>query len=382
MAIISLGKINKKILFPIIGGIFKLSAELATKGLSDVYEIELEKHPFILGINAGLGFCLSFIPYLIFKKNYDYLDKKHFEENEKKQLIFNEDDDIYLEKSYNKHRLLYIIGFCDFIQKFLAFLYIGLYNFWIFDIPFMMLFSYFILKEKLYKHHFVSLILIIFFGIVIIVIYYLFSNTDNELFFKILNTLVIEIIFSLEIVIAKYAIEYKFCSPYEICLMEGIVILIINLLLLILFTFVPLSEINYIKYIEYDGKIYLDNFIQYFSQISYIEAILFIIIMLSRFGFNIFCLLTTKYFTPSHIIIILIIGEVYFALKDLVFSWKKFVLSGLYIILIFVLLVFLEIIEINCYGFQKNTEKNISIRAKEIDLTLIEDELEEEKEEE
>ena len=246
----------------------------------------------------------------------------------------------------------------------------------------MMLFSYFILKEKLYKHHFVSLILIIFFGIVIIVIYYLCSNTDNEFFFKILNTLVIEIIFSLEIVIAKYAIEYKFCSPYEICLMEGIVILIINLILLIIFTFVPLSEINYIKYIEYDGKIYLDNFIQYFSQISYIEAILFIIIMLSRFGFNIFCLLTTKYFTPSHIIIILIIGEIYFALKDLDFSWKKFVLSGLFILLIFVLLVFLEIIEINCYGFQKNTEKNISIRAKEIDFTLIEDELEEEKEEE
>ena len=170
MAIISLGKINKKILFPIIGGIFKLSADLATEGLSNAYEIELKKHPFILGINAGLGFCLSFIPYLIFKKNYDYLDKKNLEENEKQQLIFNEDEDIYLEKSYNKHRQLYVIGFCDFIQKFLSFLYVGLNNFWIFDIPFMILFSYFILKEKLYKHHFVSLILIILFGIVIIVI--------------------------------------------------------------------------------------------------------------------------------------------------------------------------------------------------------------------
>ena len=40
-----------------------------------------------------------------------------------------------------------------------------------------------------------------------------------------------------------------------------------------------------------------------------------------------------------------------------------------------------EIIEINCWGLQKNTEKNISLRAGQIDSILDEDETEEEKEE-
>ena len=46
------------------------------------------------------------------------------------------------------------------------------------------------------------------------------------------------------------------------------------------------------------------------------------------------------------------------------------------------MLIFLEIIEINCYGLQKNTEKNIISRAKELDLKINDDDLEEEKDDE
>ena len=380
MAIISFGNINKKILFAIFGGIFKLLSDLIVKFLRKSKKIEIREHPFILGINAGLGYCISFIPFLIFKRNYDYLNQKTFDVDEK--LIYNETDDYFLEKREKKFRPWLIIAFCDFFQKLLSFIYISLYNFWIFDILFILIFSHFILKVKLYKHHFISLMLIIIFGIIINIIYNIYEEISEEFFFKILNTSIIEIIFSLQIVVAKYAMEYKLSSPYEICLFEGVFLLVINLILLIIFTFIPMSEIKYIKNTKYEGKMYIDNFFQYFSKISYIEVISFIIIMLGRFGFNIFCLLIIKYFTPSHSIIILIIGEVYFAFNDLEPLWRVFIEYFIYALLIFVMLVFLEIIEINLWGLQKNTERNISLRAGQIESIMDDVETEEEKEDE
>jgi hypothetical protein len=380
MAIISFGNINKKILFAIFGGIFKLLSDLIVKFLRKSKKIEIREHPFILGINAGLGYCISFIPFLIFKRNYDYLNQKTFDVDEK--LIYNETDDYFLEKREKKFRPWLIIAFCDFFQKLLSFIYISLYNFWIFDILFILIFSHFILKMKLYKHHFISLMLIIIFGIIINIIYNIYEEISEEFFFKILNTSIIEIIFSLQIVVAKYAMEYKLSSPYEICLFEGVFLLVINLILLIIFTFIPMSEIKYIKNTKYEGKMYIDNFFQYFSKISYIEVISFIIIMLGRFGFNIFCLLIIKYFTPSHSIIILIIGEVYFAFNDLEPLWRVFIEYFIYALLIFVMLVFLEIIEINLWGLQKNTERNISLRAGQIESIMDDVETEEEKEDE
>jgi len=380
MAIISFGNINKKILFAIFGGIFKLLSDLLIKFLRKSKKIEIREHPFILGINAGLGYCISFIPFLIFKRNYDYLNQKNFDVDEK--LIYNETDDYFLEKREKKFRPWLIIAFCDFFQKLLSFIYISLYNFWMFDILFILIFSHFILKVKLYKHHFISLMLIIIFGIIINIIYNIYEEISEEFFFKILNTFIIEIIFSLQIVVAKYAMEYKLSSPYEICLFEGVFILVINLILLIIFTFIPMSEIKYIKNTKYEGKMYIDNFFQYFSKISYIEVISFIIIMLGRFGFNIFCLLIIKYFTPSHSIIILIIGEVYFAFNDLEPLWRVFIEYFIYALLIFVMLVFLEIIEINLWGLQKNTERNISLRAGQIESIMDDVETEEEKEDE
>ena len=380
MAIISFGNINKKILYAIFGGIFKLLSDLLIDSLRESNKIELRDHPFLLGINAGLGYCISFIPFLIFKRNYDYLNQKNFDVDEK--LIYNETNDYFLEKREKKFRPWLIIAFCDFFQKLLSFIYISLYNFWMFDILFILIFSHFILKVKLYKHHFISLMLIIIFGIIIIIINNLYNEKSEDFFFKILNTLIIEIIFSLQMVVAKYAIEYKLSSPYEICLFEGVFILVINLILLIIFTFIPMSEIKYIKKTEYEGKMYIDNFFQYFSKISYIEVISFIVIMLNRFGFNIFCLLTTKYFTPSHSIMILIIGEIYFASYDTEPLWRVFIEYIMYALLIFVMLVFLEIIEINCCGLQKNTERSISLRAGQIETILDEDETEEEKEDE
>ena len=56
MSIISLRKVNKKILYSIFGAIFKLLATSAKDGISKDQEIELKNHAFILGINSGYGY--------------------------------------------------------------------------------------------------------------------------------------------------------------------------------------------------------------------------------------------------------------------------------------------------------------------------------------
>ena len=364
MAIISLGKINKKILFSIFGGLFKLLADYIVKYIKNEHKIEYRTHPFIIGINAGLGLCISFIPFLIFKRNYKFLYQNQITVNE--QLIFNDSNDFFFAKSNKKHYSLLLFAFCDFTQKLLSFIYDSFDNFWIFDAPFILIFSYFILKTKLYIHHFVSLIFIIIFGIGINVIHFLDREKSSDFAFLILNTIVVEVIFSLEMVVAKYSMEYKFSSPYEICLVDGIFIFILNLILLIIFTFIPFSEIYYISKTEYEGKLYVDNIIQYFTKITFIEVVSFLVSMISRFGFTIFSLLTTKYFTPSHVVIILIIGEFFFPFQNDDPLWKILVQYGIYVLLIFVMFVFLEIIELNCFGLQKNTEKNIIHRAAEM----------------
>ena len=148
MAIISFGNINKKILYAIFGGIFKLLSDLLIDSLRESNKIELRDHPFLLGINAGLGYCISFIPFLIFKRNYNYLNQKSLDSDEK--LIYNETEDYFFEKREKKIRQWLIIAFCDFLQKLLSFIYEGLNNFWMFDILFILIFSHFILKVKLY----------------------------------------------------------------------------------------------------------------------------------------------------------------------------------------------------------------------------------------
>ena len=60
MPIISLGIINKKILFAVISGLFKLIANTILYH-SDA---KMKAHPCILGINSGLGLMLAVIPHI------------------------------------------------------------------------------------------------------------------------------------------------------------------------------------------------------------------------------------------------------------------------------------------------------------------------------
>ena len=92
----------------------------------------------------------------------------------------------------------------------------------------------------------------------------------------------------------------------------------------------------------------------------------FIIFMFTQFIFNIFILIINKNSTPCHILIMLIIGQFAPYIKALTNDVKNSIILiiGLLIILFFTL-IFNEIIEIKCLGLNKNTKKNIALRAED-----------------
>ena len=85
--------------------------------------------------------------------------------------------------------------------------------------------------------------------------------------------------YSLAIVCAKFLMDYRSCSPYEVTFYEGIFALIVNSILLAIFTNMPINDEDgkldeLLRLAKYDGKIYIDNFFATFSNMS-ISCILF-----------------------------------------------------------------------------------------------------------
>ena len=99
------------------------------------------------------------------------------------------------------------------------------------------------------------------------------------------------------------------------------------------------------------------------DELSGIEILVFIVQMFSRTIFNLFSNIIANDVTPSHVIFILIVGEIFLLFKD---GFEIREIADLFIILIeiFMLLIFTEIIELNFCKLQYNTKKNIREREK------------------
>ena len=253
--IISKGKIDKYILFAVIGGVSKCIVGIMLYIFEDY--ANYNKHPIIIGFNAGIGMSFSLIPYLIVK-----LNSKRENSNNKAKVVqaltikntnsFKKNnllDDLEYLHQYSKLKLrtqkfliLLACAFLDFAQKFLTFFlkkYI-INNIWIFNILFISIFDYFINKNTLYKHQYISSLIIIFLGIAATVIG--LYGEEGDIFIKFILCVSIEIMYSLAIVLSKYLMDHRSCSPFEVTFYEGIFALIVNSVLLDIFANMPLSS--------------------------------------------------------------------------------------------------------------------------------------------
>ena len=85
--LIGIGQLDKYILFPFIGGIFKIIFYLTFENINNFdLSSEFIENPFILSIASSLGMSLSFFLLLIYKHKIKSIDiKKDF--NFKKKVV-------------------------------------------------------------------------------------------------------------------------------------------------------------------------------------------------------------------------------------------------------------------------------------------------------
>jgi hypothetical protein len=274
-----------------------------------------------------------------------------------------------------KYIIIILCAFLDFIQKTLIFFFSknmkNINNVWIFNIIFLNAFALMMKENQLYIHHYISGGIMILCGLGLNV----FNLYDLEVkqIPLIFVAIFIEIIFSLEIVLAKYGMDYRFCSPSEMTFYEGIFSLIINTIFLLISTYIPLknnflyTKLLYTTKDNNNGKKYLDNIIIYYKNINFVEIIYFIVIMAGRLSFNLFSYLTIKHFTSSHVFLLLILGE--FSLYLIDKSTLELIITIIiYLIELLMALIFCEIIELDFLGLSDNTKRNIKIRATTINL--------------
>ena len=372
--LISKGYINKYILFAFIAGLSKCFVSIMVFKF-DKYA-NYNKHPLIIGFNAGIGMSLSIIP-LIIVKTKSRRDKTNDKSKENQQLSLKGTrislgDVNYIEK-YDKKKLriqkyliLLACAFLDFAQKFLSFFLKKLIinNIWMFNIIFISLFDYLIMKAKLYRHQYISCIIIVLIGIAATVVGFLGDN--ERITVKLFLCIGIEIMYSLAIVLAKFLMDHRACSPFDVTFYEGIFALIVNSILLAIFTNIPITDEDgkldkILKLTEYNGKIYIDHFIAAFKDMQVGEVFFFILSAFGRLISNLFGHIIVKHYTSSHIILVLILGEIGLAFKEK-HEWKEIVQFSLFVFALFILLIFTEIIEINACDLEKNTRKNIQLR--------------------
>ena len=154
MACLSLGKIDKNIIPLLIGCILEIICSILIK--TGVFT--LVTHVVISMAFISFFQLFAFVPFIILKIR---LKKEKSEVNS----VSNKIKYIYTDnqKEITKHKYLYILlsSTLFYIQGIIVWFTIELkFNCWIFDIFIYCFFNYLIFKTKLYKHHYLSIIVI------------------------------------------------------------------------------------------------------------------------------------------------------------------------------------------------------------------------------
>ena len=350
MSFISLGKLDKNIIPIILGSIVCFLNRL----LNTFTGTKLFKNTILTNICISSSKLFAVIPLIIFKMR-SKSSKKTITQNSPNlnitqtnnslEYIYNDDDK---EKEIRKGtwKFIFMSGIIFTINQFLYVLTCRIKSdTYILLILAIAVFYYIFLKIKLYRHHYLSIILIIITGLIMdFVLENLNYDITNNLWLLIIRV-IREIIYSLTTVIDKYIMEKKLVSAYQILLCDGIITVIIFIIFAIF---------------DYYFIGYFDKYDDYFTNFNNIELIVIFGVLITQFFLNLFLLVTIKVNSPCHIFIIYVLGQFAYYID---FSKKAIIVSCCLILILFFSFIFNEMIEINFFGLSFNTKRNIIARA-------------------
>ena len=350
MACIGLGEIGVNIIPILTGCLFAFLNRL----ILIINGIMLPNHPLIISLFLGVAGLFSIIPFIILKHRTKTL--KNISSGDLNSFIISDPKlsrDI-LKKEITKGKWKYIILSSISTAAEIALFTFTLKvktNLYIWNILSTSIFCKYFLKLKLYRHHYLSIIIIILTGIIGDIISGNIQSdiTNNLLLFFI--RIIREILYSTHETVSKYLMEDKFCSVYELPIYSAVCTIT---LMGIISIFVPYHH--------------LDNFQEYFENFNTKELLVIFGIVFLHYGYILSILFTNKKNTPCHTFIINVFGQLVINI-----NFTSSISIPIVVCLVFVLfisLIFNEIIEINCFDLSKNTRRNIVDRAQNEDSII------------
>ena len=375
--LIELSEFNLKLLIPLIFPIFKRIEDYSKKAYIK------EDNQLFKTFRYFLSYIFAFIPFLIIKFRTKNANEKNkiLEINKKDTnstrnftitnsiVILKEKKKIQLRKlkSFLFLFSLCILGLFCYFYRFLFEISefaeekqsIGIF----FEIADYVVLSRFILKQKLYKHNFVSagiisaiLMILFIISFPYIETKYIFRSFAYYFFFSLCFG-------SYDILGKRYMINF-FVSPYYLMFIIGS----INVILMIIYELFAYFLNPDVSGIIIGFKNNVDNIGKFF---------LFILDIFLEGIWNLGIWLTVYYLTPCHYFISEYISEyVYYmisALESLEGFYSKIniaIFSISYFINFFCCLVFNEVIILNFFGLDFNTKKRIEQRIREEHISL------------
>ena len=374
--LIELSEFNLKLLIPLIFPIFKRIEDYSKKAYIK------EENQLFKTFRYFLSYIFAFIPFLIIKFRTKSANEKNkiLEINKKdtnstRNFTITNSIVILKEKKIQLRKLksflflfsLCILGLFCYFYRFLFEISefaeekqsIGIF----FEIADYVVLSRFILKQKLYKHNFVSagiisaiLMILFIISFPYIETKYIFRSFAYYFFFSLCFG-------SYDILGKRYMINF-FVSPYYLMFIIGS----INVILMIIYELFAYFLNPDVSGIIIGFKNNVDNIGKFF---------LFILDIFLEGIWNLGIWLTVYYLTPCHYFISEYISEyVYYmisALESLEAFYSKIniaIFSISYFINFFCCLVFNEVIILNFFGLDFNTKKRIEQRIREEHISL------------
>ena len=231
-----------------------------------------------------------------------------------------------------------------------------------FDVLFLLAFFRLFHKIFFYKHQYISLSIIIIMGLGKFfgkVIYDKEFNKNIEKFdyLSFIFMFLFPFIDSVKIYFLQKYMIYNYYSPFYICLLIGFIYLFISSIIIIIIKYVGCSNDLFIcKYLSFDS-INIPGVGQIFLLIGYS-----MFYSLEHF----MNLLTINSFTAFHLVLLVTFGELINSFFKFYVNYSTFDLINnliAYFFEIIGVLVFIETIELNFCGLNRNLKKNIMFRA-------------------
>ena len=369
MNLIAIGEINKNLLYIILPSIVMFFEYL-------YFDEHFKPYDYIITFNIvqAISKCLTIIPLI-----YSYIKNKSLNNRFtifKENLINKKYTYKYQHINLRKFGFLSICIGLTLIFKLLhyAVLFTETFklSFWMFDLFFICLYSFFILNVRLYRHQYFSAINILILAIILNIINYV---KRIKLFF-IFSMIVMHAIYGLSIIMKKYVLEYAFTTVYELIFYEGFASLIFFIILFFIAHRFPLNyPIEECGFAIYNNKCYFDNFYCYYDILNAKEILIAIFMILYYLVYYIGFNSIIKHYTACHVYLISFFEEsiMYKIIRGEIKDWRLWPNIIVLALSLFMLLVFNELIEIKIYNLDYNTKRNIEKRARESNSDICDD---------